>query len=99
MVTWDVKITKVNLADKTAVVRATRTDDAVTPADVWSYTISGGISFDASSGRTKSQIRDEAVDIIWQVWQNELARRSNVAALKSDVESGIAAAFSAKETS
>ena len=72
-ITWDVKITPIDVPNRIVKIVATRTDDAGTDPV---YTVGMGIA-DISTAAKKL----EAMDIIWEKYQRKLAYYNTVETL------------------
>jgi hypothetical protein len=96
MITITAQATSVNLAEKRAIVRVTRTDDSVIPPDVWSYELSAGVALDTAA-KSLDQIVDAAAVEIGNAFIAEKARLAAKATLISTFETKLAAKLLAME--
>jgi len=83
-IAWNTEITNVNLLSKRADVSFTRTDSD-NPLDVFSQAyqntpIAGATPAETTAARTL------LLDTIWAAWQQEIAKRANIATLITDLE-------------
>jgi len=90
MITITAGVMSVNLAEKRAIVRVTRTDDSVIPPDIWQYELSAGVGLDTAA-KTLEQIVDAAAAEIVKAYLAEKVRLAAKATLISDFETKLAA--------
>ena len=81
---WNTQITNVNLLNKRADVSFTRTDSEK-PLDVFSQSyqntpIAGATPAETAAARTL------LLNTIWDAWQQEIAKRANIATLIENLE-------------
>lgn len=96
MITITAEVISVNLAEKKAIVRITRTDDSVLPPDIWNYELSAGVGLDTAA-KTLDQIVDSAAIELTKAYLAEKTRLAAKTTLVSDFETKLAAKLLAME--
>ena len=84
---WELKITPINISEKTAKITATRTDDV--DASVFTTTTTGML--DTAEHKT------EILDAIWSDWQNYQTKQTNIASVLGTMEAEGIANLEARE--
>lgn len=91
-ITWDVKITPIDIPNKIVSIRATRTDDDLTNPDP-TYTV-GMDSADISTQAKKN----EALDILWAKYQTKAAKQTQTDTVIGNLEAVAKTNLEARET-
>jgi len=84
---WELKITPINISEKTVSVSATRTDDT----DGSTFTTKTTGKVDTADDKTA------ILDAIWSDWQKYSTKQTNIASMIGDLESAGKSNLEARE--